>query len=71
MIELLALLVGLYLIQLYAHYQEREKWRQERSELLTRIQHPEIVIPTREPKDDPEPQDQGELHLVGRIVGDQ
>lgn len=49
---------------------EREAWTKERSELLTRIQHPEVILPSiplsemdlppREPED--------EIDMIGTIV---
>lgn len=47
--------------------QERSEWRSERRELMTRIQHPEVVI--SEPVErDVELAEPDEINLVGAVV---
>lgn len=44
----IALLIALLIANaawMYVHEHAQERWRRERSELLTRIQHPELIHP--------------------------
>lgn len=76
MIFLTIVCVGLIAALVYALRQNAEKerdWTRERQLLLTRIQHPEIVIPTDEEAvvSDEEirnPELDDEIDLVGTVV---
>jgi len=67
------LLIGLFLAWVVIKdrmvIDERRAWAEERRELLTRIQHPEIVqtAPVERTVDIPEPD---EIALVGQVIED-
>lgn len=63
-------LVAITVVLILTVSAERARWAQERSELLTRISHPEIVP---RPANAPTavhvvPEDEGQLSLVGQIL---
>lgn len=54
-----------------AHMRERELWNSERSELLTRIQHPKLVVGLKgsdeEPRGRLSPLESDQSHLIGTV----
>lgn len=69
----MAILAALFAYVLVRHERERQEWSRERQLLLTRIQHPEIVLT---PDDEPAVADEeirnseleDEIELVGTVV---
>lgn len=64
------LLIGLILFLLQKASAERADWVRERSELITRALHPEIVPRPQNASTQVHviPEDEGELALVGQII---
>jgi C4-dicarboxylate-specific signal transduction histidine kinase len=51
------------------HQAERDAWRDERRELLTRVQHPALVpVGRREPREPKEPPRRDQSGQVGQVV---
>jgi hypothetical protein len=66
----LAVIVALLVLHARERRQLTEEWAKERSELMTRAMHPQVVLPPREmqrklPQEPPKPD---EYEMVGRIL---
>jgi hypothetical protein len=56
---------------LAAHAQSEHEWSLERSELVTRAMHPQVVLPPRGMVPEAqEPAEPDEFHLVGRVLSE-